>query len=283
MSERANGRSEVDAQPEQPLLAVRHLSKHFGHIRAVQDVNLDFYSKEVVGLIGDNGAGKSTFLSLLTGFYRSDSGEFIYEGRRVNQLTPKISRRVLKIEMIYQNLRLAPDLTVWENLFLGEEARWARIFADRRLMRSKARDVLKQLNTNIDADELVRNLSGGEQQAVAIGRAILFDRRIILMDEPTAAISVAKVNELLELIKGLRKLGRTVVIVSHRLEDILEVADRVVVFRQGQVAQVVRNVGLSIDDLVRMMFGGRKSVVSPQTTGEAVGAPPALDPIGGDQ
>jgi len=242
-------------EERRPVLSARHLSKHFGPVRAVDDVSLDIYPQEIVGLIGDNGAGKSTFLSLLTGFHQADSGEFLYKGESVTITSPRTSRHRLGIEMIYQNLRLAPDLTVWENLFLGEELRSFGFISDRRGMRAQAADVLRRLNTKIRPNDILGNLSGGEQQAVAIGRALLFDREVILMDEPTAAISVSKVADVLRLVKQLKEYGKTVIIVSHRLEDILEVADRIVVFYQGTARYVVRNEGLSISDVVHMMFG----------------------------
>jgi ABC-type sugar transport system ATPase subunit len=239
---------------EGPLLSARHVSKHFGPVRAVDDVSLDIYRNEIIGLIGDNGAGKSTFLSLLTGFFRLDDGEFLYKGEPVEITSPRMSRHRLGIEMIYQDLRLAPDLTVSQNLFLGDEPRLLGFISDRRAMRSRAADVLSRLNSSVRPGDLVGNLSGGEQQVVAIGRALLFERQIILMDEPTAAISVAKVEEVLALVRHLKELEKTVVIVSHRLEDILAVADRILVFFQGKVHHIFDNEGLTISDLVHLMF-----------------------------
>jgi len=239
---------------QEPLLSVCHLRKSFGHVHAVDDVSLDIYPREVVGLIGDNGAGKSTFLSLLTGYYHADSGEFIYKGHRVPMSSPKTSRRNLKIEMIYQDLRLAPDLPVRENLFLGEEPKILGIFLNKRYMQQSAAKVLQRLNVGAKPSDLLNRLSGGEQQAVAIGRALLFDRDIILMDEPTASISVNKVQDVLRMIRDLKEHGKTVILVSHRLEDILEVSDRIVVFFHGRIRAMVKNEGLQISDLVHLMF-----------------------------
>jgi ABC-type sugar transport system ATPase subunit len=236
------------------LLSVHDVVKTFGPVRAVDGVSLDFYSREVVGIVGDNGAGKSTFLSLLTGFHHPDSGRFVYRGREVRVRSPRTARADLKIEMIYQRLELAPDLKVWENLFLGEEIRVLGLVSARGEMRRRAAEVLRQLNTKISPGDIVGELSGGEQQAVAIGRAILFEREIIIMDEPTAAISVQKVGDVLALIGRLRAAGKTVLLVSHRLEDLLKVCDRIVVFRQGKVRTVMENRGLSVADLVRAMF-----------------------------
>ena len=237
-----------------PLLSVRDVVKTFGPVRAVDGVSLDFYPQEVVGIIGDNGAGKSTFLSLLTGFHHPDSGRFVYRGREVRVRSPRTARNELKIEMIYQRLELAPDLKVWENLFLGEELRRMRVWSARGQMRRRADAVLRQLNTKVRPDDLVGELSGGEQQAVAIGRAILFEREIIIMDEPTAAISVQKVGDVLALIGRLREAGKTVLLVSHRLEDLLQVCDRIVVFRQGKVRTILDNRNVTVADLIHAMF-----------------------------
>lgn len=238
------------------LLSIRGVSKHFGPVTAVDKVSLDIYPREVVGLIGDNGAGKSTLLSLLTGYNRADEGEFLYKGRPVSISSPRESRHRLRIEMIYQQLQLARDLTVWENLFLGEEVRRLGIVTDRRSMRKRAAAVLEQLNSKIRANDLLGTLSGGEQQIVAIGRSIIFERDIILMDEPTAAISAAKVDDLLQLVRDLKDLGKTIILVSHRLEDVLAVSDRIAVLVLGKLHCVVPNKGLSVSDLVHLMFGG---------------------------
>jgi len=237
-----------------PLLSVRHLSKSFGPVRAVDDVSLDVYPQEIVGIVGDNAAGKSTFLRLLTGYHQPDGGEIFYRGRPVRISSPRTSRRELGIEMIYQDLSLAPDLRVWENVFLGEERRRLGIFLDAGAMREATADALAKLGAPISPSELFANLSGGEQQAVAIARALLFEREIIIMDEPTAAISLGKVQEVLRLVAELRARGHTVLIVSHRLEDILQVSDRIAVFSHGKILRVVPNEGLRIEDLFRMMF-----------------------------
>lgn len=243
-----------DGADRQPLLSVHDLVKTFGPVRAVDGVSLDIYPKEVVGIIGDNGAGKSTFLSLLTGFHQPDSGRFLYRGSEVRVRSPRIARTELKIEMIYQRLELAPDLAVWQNLFLGEEIRRFGLWSACGEMRGRAGDVLRQLNTKIKPDDIVGELSGGEQQAVAIGRALLFERQIIIMDEPTAAISVQKVDDVLALIERLRAAGKTVLLVSHRLEDLIKVCDRIIVFRHGRIGTALENKGLSVGDLVHAMF-----------------------------
>lgn len=251
MTTAGTGRNDTDGQP---LLSVHDLVKTFGPVRAVDGVSLDIRAQEVIGIIGDNGAGKSTFLSLLTGFHQPDSGRLLYRGQPVSVGSPHVARTRLKIEMIYQKLELAPDLSVWENLFLGEELRHLFLFSARHRMQRRAAEVLRELNTKISPYDILGELSGGEQQAVAIGRALLFERQIIIMDEPTAAISVQKVDDVLNLIRRLRAAGKTILLVSHRLEDLLAVCDRIVVFFHGRIRRVMENKDISVGDLVHAMF-----------------------------
>lgn len=240
-----------------PVLSVRHLVKRFGAVTAIDDVTLDIYDNEVLGIVGDNGAGKSTFLSLLSGYNHPDSGEFYYRDRRVRVTSPARSRRELGIEMVYQDLAMAQDLTVWQNLFLGAERRRGLLLLDRAGMRAQARDVLERMQTKIKPDDIVSELSGGERQVVAVARGLLFDRDIILLDEPTAAISVAKADDVLGTIRDLHAHGKTVVLISHRLEDVLAVCTRIAVFVTGRLAHVVENNRLTVEDLIHLMFGAR--------------------------
>jgi ABC-type sugar transport system ATPase subunit len=237
-----------------PLLSARGVVKRFGTVTALDGVDLDIYENDVLGIVGDNGAGKSTFLSLLTGYQHPDAGELSYRGRRVRARSPAATRRQLGIEMVYQDLAVAPDLTVWENLYLGEELRQFGVLLRRRMMRGRAQETLVRMNTKIGADWLVSELSGGERQLVAIARGLLFERDIILLDEPTAAVSVAKAEDVLQTIRDLHRRGRTVVLISHRLEDVLAVCTRIAVFVRGQVVDVVDNDGLSMTDLLALTF-----------------------------
>jgi ABC-type sugar transport system ATPase subunit len=240
-----------------PVLSSRRIVKRFGAVTAIDDVTLDIYQNEVLGIVGDNGAGKSTFLSLLSGYHHPDSGEFYYRGRRVRITSPARSRRELGIEMVYQDLAMAPDLTVWQNLYLGEERRRWRVLLDRSAMRTQARDVLQRMNTKITPDDVVSELSGGERQVVAVARGVLFDRDIILLDEPTAAVSAAKADDVLDTIRNLHANGKTVILISHRLEDVLAVCTRIAVFVTGRLAHLVDNDGLAVEDLIHLMFGAR--------------------------
>jgi ABC-type sugar transport system ATPase subunit len=239
------------------VLSARRLVKRFGAVTAIDDVTLDIYNGEVLGIVGDNGAGKSTFLSLLSGYHHPDSGEFRYRGSPVRISSPAQSRRDLGIEMVYQDLAVSPDLTVWQNLFLGEERRRWRLFLDRGGMRSQAREVLERMQTKIRPDDLANDLSGGERQLVAVARGVLFNRDIILLDEPTAAVSVAKADDVLDTIRDLHAHGKTVILISHRLEDVLAVCTRIAVFVTGRLEHVVANEGLTVADLIHLMFGSR--------------------------
>lgn len=247
----------ADGRLAAPLLSIRGLCKSFGPVKAVDRVDLDIEEGEVVGLVGDNGAGKSTFLSLLSGYHAKDAGEFLYRGRPVSVSSPRTSRRGLKIEMVYQNLSLAPDLPVWQNVFLGEEPRRFGLFFRKREMVERTAEILARLNSKVKPHDLVGDLSGGEQQLVAISRALLFERDLVIMDEPTAAISVAKIADVLQLIRDLKGHGKTVILVSHRLEDILSVSDRIVVFLHGRIQTILKNSELTVHDLVRVMFQDR--------------------------
>lgn len=241
------------------MLSVRHLTKSFGPVVALDDVTLDVTLNEVLGVVGDNGAGKSTFLSLLTGYLQPDSGELWYRGRKVVVSSPSLSRRELSMEMIYQDPAVAPDLTVWQNLFLGQEARKARFFLDSASMRRRTTEVLESMDTKIRATDLVSALSGGERQLVAVARALLFDREVILMDEPTAAVSAAKAEYVLRLVESLRSDGKTVLLISHRLEDVLRVCDRVAVFVTGRLAHLLPTGGLDVSGLAHLMFASGKT------------------------
>lgn len=248
----------VDTSDREPLLSARHLVKRFGAVTAIDDVSLDVYAGDVLGVVGDNGAGKSTFLSLLSGYHQPDVGSFRYQGRPVRITSPAQTRRALGIEMVYQDLAMAPDLTVWQNLFLGEESRRLGVLR-RAEMRRRARDVLTRMKTKIQPDWLVSDLSGGERQLVAVARGLLFDRDIILLDEPTAAVSAAKSEDVLDTIRDLHRRGKTVILISHRLEDVLAVATRIAVFVTGRLAHLVDNDGIEVADLVHLMFGSRTS------------------------
>lgn len=221
-----------------PIVEMRNIKKSFGAVQALRGVDLALAHNEVLGLVGDNAAGKSTLMKVLSGAYIPDEGEIYIEGRRAHITGPDDARR-LGIEMVYQDFMLANNLDVAANIFLGrEKVRWAlgpiRVM-DKRTMELQAQQLLQRLNINVSSVRLrVEHLSGGQRQAVAIGRATAFNAKVIIMDEPTAALSVSAIGQVLDLIRELKAQGTSIIIISHRLEDIHEVGDRVIVLRHGR-------------------------------------------------
>lgn len=219
-----------------PVLELARVSKHFGAIRALTDVSLQLQAGEVVGLMGDNGAGKSTLVKIIAGNFPPSAGTMTMLGRPVHFHKPADAREQ-GIEIVYQDLALCDNLTAAENVFLGRELtrgfgplRWL----DYRTMFERAGTLFAELKSETRPRDVVRRMSGGQRQAVAIARTRLADPKIVLMDEPTAAISVRQVAEVLNLIGRLRDHGIAVVLISHRMPDVFTVADRVVVMRRGE-------------------------------------------------
>lgn len=218
-------------------LSGRH--KTFGAVTALRGVTLDVLPGETFALLGDNAAGKSTLMKVLTGVHQPDNGKIKFEGDAVRFHTPAASR-ARGIEMIYQDFALADNLDVRSNVFLGREPKRGLLgpfisTVDTGLMERETRRVLEALEIDINPRLKVRRLSGGQRQAVAIGRALAFDARLIIMDEPTANLSVAKVDKLIEITQRLKALGIAVIIITHRLDEAFAVADRLAVMRQGEV------------------------------------------------
>ncbi len=253
----------MDALPTEthpPILDVRGVSKRFGGVEALKGVSLALHPGEVVALAGDNGAGKSTLTKMISGVYPADDGEILLDGARVRFPTPEAAREA-GIETIYQDLALADNLSIGANIFLGREP-MRRAFKflpvlDRAKMAEAARDTMARLDFHVDRlDAPVGRFSGGQRQAVAIGRAIYWNARVILMDEPTAALGVPEQRKVLSLIRSLKAQGRGVLFISHNLQDIFAVADRVVVLRRGSLAGE-RPIGQTThDEVVKLMIGG---------------------------
>jgi simple sugar transport system ATP-binding protein len=248
-------------EPDPPLLAVRGISKRFGGVQALKQVSFELRAGEVMALAGDNGAGKSTLIKCISGVHHPDEGEVVYRGRPVRLANPRQARD-LGIETIYQDLALADNLDVGANVFLGREPA-RRYFGllpaiDRRRMREAAREVLKTLEIEIPPGKLtrpVRTLSGGQRQAVAIGRAIYWQAAVLIMDEPTAALGVPEQRKVRELIQRLKQQQVGVVFISHNLQDIFAVADRILVLRRGVAAGERRIEATDHDEIVKLMVG----------------------------
>jgi ABC-type sugar transport system ATPase subunit len=241
-----------------PILEAKGISKHFGGLTALQDVSFELYPGEVLALAGDNGAGKSTLIKCISGVHPPSEGQIFFEGQLVNITTPHESR-VLGIETIYQDLALAENLDVGSNVFLGRE-RMRKIMGmfpalDRASMREASREVLETLDIHTSLDRPVRDLSGGQRQAVAIGRAIFWKARVLIMDEPTAALGVPEQRKVVELIHRLKSQGVAIIFISHNLGDIFAVSDRILVLRRG-IKSGERMIGdTNGDEVVKLMVG----------------------------
>jgi len=236
-----------------PIVEMEGIKKNFGAVQALRGVDLTLYHNEVLGLVGDNAAGKSTLMKVLSGAYMPDEGCIYLDSHQVHITGPEESRR-LGIEMVYQDFALANNLDVASNIFLGREAVRLNLgllrVMNKRRMEQESRRLMDRLKIDIASVRLkVENLSGGQRQAVAIGRATAFDAKVIIMDEPTAALSVAAVGKVLDLIRELKRQGASIIIISHRLEDIFSVGDRVVVLRQGRKVGDLPLAGRSFDQV----------------------------------
>jgi simple sugar transport system ATP-binding protein len=240
-----------------PVLELTNISKHFGAIHALNDVSLTLEPGEVVGLMGDNGAGKSTLVKIIAGNFPPSQGTIEVQGRSVHFHKP-IEAREMGIEIVYQDLALCNNLTAAANVYLGREIRKGfgpiRIL-DHAAMNKRAGELFAQLKSETRPRDLVRQMSGGQRQAVAIARTRLADARIVLMDEPTAAISVRQVAEVLNLITTLRNHGIAVVLISHRMPDVFTVSDRIVVLRRGRKVADKRIADSSPEEVTGLITG----------------------------
>lgn len=249
------------------LLEARGIVKSYGHVRALRGADFSVGEAEIVGLVGDNGAGKSTLVKILSGTVHPDAGEIRFEGRSV-RIPSAVAARRLGLETVYQDLALAPELSPAANLFLGREILRPGLagrlgFLDNRAMREQARGAFASLGTglqNIDAH--VASLSGGQRQAVAVSRAITWASRVIFMDEPTAALGVVQARNVLDLVRRLRDSGKSVVLITHNLPQIFEVAGRIEVLRLGRRVARFRASEATMEDVVAAMTGARAEEAS---------------------
>jgi simple sugar transport system ATP-binding protein len=249
----------MTASPDQRVLAAVDLSKHFGGLVAVDHVSLEVHAGEVVGLLGDNGAGKSTLIKMISGVFQPDGGRLIFNGREVSFSSPQDARDV-GIETIYQDLALCENLDAGANIFLGREPVRRVLYVlravDRQRMLDESRRILGQLDIRIPGlARPIRQMSGGQRQAVAIARAVYWNARLVIMDEPTAALGVPEQRKVLALVRTLRERGVAVIIISHNLQDVLDVADRVVVMRRGRTVGERRVADTTTTELLGLMLG----------------------------
>jgi D-xylose transport system ATP-binding protein len=241
-----------------PVLALKGISKRFGAVQALTDAELEIMPGEVVALVGDNGAGKSTLVKVISGVGPANDGTIEWEGEAVSIDRPQDAQR-LGIATVYQDLALADNLDVVGNLFLGQEKRRLGVLDDIDMER-QARELLQTLSVKIPSVRTqVASLSGGQRQSVAIARSLLGEPKVVMLDEPTAALGVAQTAEVLALIRRLKERGYGLLLISHNLADIFEVADRIVVLRLGRNAGVFDAHGDSSEDVVAAITGASDS------------------------
>jgi D-xylose transport system ATP-binding protein len=241
----------------EPILEVRQLNKSFGPVHVLHDVDLTVYRGEVTALVGDNGAGKSTLVKCIAGINSIDSGEVLFEGHPVSISDPRDAAR-LGIEFVYQDLALSDNLDITQNMFLGREIRRFGLLQDGEMER-KARETLAGLSvrTVSSVRQVVASLSGGQRQTVAIAKAVLWNSKVVFLDEPTAALGVAQTRQVLDLVRRLADQGLGVVLISHNMNDVMEVADRVAALYLGRVAAEVETRNSSVSQIVELITSGR--------------------------
>jgi D-xylose transport system ATP-binding protein len=244
-----------------PILELRGISKSFGAVQALYEVDFHVSSGEVMALVGDNGAGKSTLIKCIAGIYSVDSGEVSFEGQPVSIHGPKDAAH-LGIEVVYQDLALADNLDVVQNMFLGREELTGPLRSlDELTMEKRANDTLASLSvTTIQSvRQTVAGLSGGQRQSVAVAKAVMWNSRVVILDEPTAALGVAQTRQVLDLVKRLGQQGLAVVLVSHNLHDIFEVADTITVLRLGQNVAQYNRADVTQTQVVEAITAGKLS------------------------
>ena len=247
----------MTTQATTPLIDMKNISISFGGIRAVDDASVDLYPGEVMALLGHNGAGKSTLIKILSGAYKRDAGTVYVNGEEAQISNPRDAKKY-GIETIYQTLALADNVDAAANLFLGRElkTRWGTL--DDVAMEDQARKVMGRLNPRFQRfKEPVKSLSGGQRQSVAIARAILFNARILIMDEPTAALGPQETAQVGELIRQLKSEGIGIFLISHDIHDVFELADRVCVMKNGQVVGTARTTDVTQDEVLGMIILGK--------------------------
>jgi D-xylose transport system ATP-binding protein len=249
---------------ETPLVRMQNMHKRFGGVHAVDDVSIDIFPGEVVGLLGHNGAGKTVLTKMLSGADPGDSGDIFINGNRVEITNPRVAHE-LGIETIYQALALADNLDATANLFLGREIKTSLGTLDDDQMEAETRKVLRRLNPNFtNIKDSMRTMSGGQRQAVAIARAIFFNAKILIMDEPTAALGPQETELVADLIKQLKKEGIGILLVSHDLHDVFDLSDRISVMKNGKTVGTRRTDEVSKDDVLGMIIMGRMPELAEQ-------------------
>ena len=245
-----------------PILSLRKVNKSFGPVHVLKDVNFDAYAGKVTALVGDNGAGKSTLIKCIAGIYTPETGEFIFEGNKVTIAGPR-DATALGIEIVYQDLALCDNLDIVHNMFLGREEK-SGITLNESTMESMAKKTLDGLSVRTvkSIRQKVASLSGGQRQTVAIARAVLWNSKVVILDEPTAALGVAQTEQVLKLVRQLADNGLAVIVISHNLNDVFQVADNIAAMYLGTMAAQVEKNSVSQNDVVRLITTGSADDVS---------------------
>jgi simple sugar transport system ATP-binding protein len=242
------------------VVEMKGITKSFGGVRALKSVDLELRRGEIMGLVGDNGAGKSTLMKVLSGAHQADEGEIYIDDQKVSIRNPQDAFN-LGIGMIYQDLALFNNLDVAKNIFVGRELTYGpfNLLYNKKQMYARAEQLIRELRVDIRSPKMnVARMSGGQRQTVACARAIAFDSKVLIMDEPTAALGVTEANKLLGLIKSLKDRGLSVLLITQRIPDILAIADRVFVLKGGQRQAVLDVHAVTLDDVVTMIVKGKE-------------------------
>ena len=251
-----------------PLVAMHGISKSFGAVRALQNVSLELCPGEILGLVGDNAAGKSTLMKILSGALLPDSGEILYEGRKVHIASPRDARNV-GIEMVHQDFALCKNMWIAGNIYMAREIRRGYLgsllgLLDKPSMLSGSSEILRRQNVDIgNCRKKAGALSGGQQQSVAIARAVGFSARVVIMDEPTASLGVRQSQRLLELTRKLPQQGMSVIYITHRMQDIFALCDRIMVLKTGRNVGIFKKSDVTIEEIVRLMILGQSGAEEP--------------------
>ena len=238
------------------LLRMTGINKYFGKVHALEDIDFKINEAENVGLVGDNGAGKSTLIKIISGYHRAEKGQIYFEGKKVRIFSPKDSR-ALGIETVYQEQALAPDLSISRNIFMGREPATALGFLRKRVMDEESMDALKSMGLHLRSPNInISTLSGGERQGVAIARALHFEAKLVILDEPTIALSVKEVREVFEFVSQLKRKGISVIFITHNLHQIFTISDRIVVLSHGKKLADIKKKDTNVDDLSEIIVRG---------------------------
>ncbi len=249
----------------EPILSVSGVYKSFGHVQALKNVSFTLNKGEVLGLVGDNGAGKSTFIKVLSGVHKKDGGSINYEGKEVDFASPK-DAIAAGIETVYQDLALAPDLPIYSNMFLGREMVRPGLlgklgFVDKQAMRDSVLTNITKLKATLNhVEQEVGTLSGGQRQSVAITRAVIWGKKVIIMDEPTAALGVEESAKVLDIVNEIKKHGITVIFISHTIPHVMEVSDRICVLRLGETVADLKTSETSYEEVVQFITGSKTQI-----------------------